>query len=154
MRPTFALALLFTALIPAHAFAIHSYNDEDCTGTLNGKKVHVHMPDDDGWIQVRSELGVDPNEDGAVGYLLAPSDKGGDPAAELLLDKVKESKRVSKKYNDGCWIGVTGTFDLVAKVRSINPAAEKKLGFGAGQELQLKCSFENIDPDGSQCEGK
>ncbi|MGZ3652100.1 MAG: hypothetical protein ACXVB9_06915 [Bdellovibrionota bacterium] len=153
MRTIF-FALVFAVLTPGHAFAIHSYNDEDCTATLKGKNVKVHMPDDDGWIQVRSELGVDPNEDGTVGYLLAPSDKGGDPAAEILMDSVKEAHRVSKKYNDGCWIGVTGTLDRTVKVRSLSPAAEKKLGFGAGQVLQLKCSFENIDPDGSQCEGK
>jgi len=147
----FAFALVFAALIPGHAFAIHGYNQEDCTGSLKGKKIVVHTPEGDGWIQVHSELGVDPKEEGAVGDLVNPGDVVKNPADEIVVDNLKESKRIIKPYNDGCWLGTEGTVDRSLQVRSISPAAEKKLGFGAGQKLQVHCSFFIAEPSGSEC---
>lgn len=148
------LILLTLALASTPAFAIHAYDEVNCSGTANGRAVTTDEPRaSSGDIVVHAPLPGHEDDDGLLGRIVGAKDKaelGTDD--QIVVVNVLEKNRISKKYNDGCWIGTEGSFARTVRVGAITPAGTQSTGLQAGQTIQLQCKFFKAEPDGPNCE--
>ena len=148
MNPSF---LLLGALVSAHAAVpakpAVSYANEYC---------RLIAPKADITIQraVEEREGFIPAFDGNVHYSNVEARRQiFEPRGQndLELKVLEESARTTRRYDDGCWQGQTGSFTRTIRVEKISTRAEGRLGIRDGLATQLACKYENIAPVGKTC---
>lgn len=68
-----------------------------------------------------------------------------DLVVEIIHDQVVNAK-LSKKFDDGCFQGTTGSFNRTVKVISISNRASVLIPLELNQTLKLKCTWQALSP--------